>query len=307
MVQCQCEDATGNVAWNDGLMQDGDTWQDYEGDTVTFVLVDDVSNGTLTFDTATGEFKYEQNEGYIGDDSFTYQITDGVGTSTQTATVLLSVVGMIAAPTAPDKIEGTVTVDGNATSSSAKGMFTPPGATTPRESTDEELQGRTPYYKQYEGPTQFKADYTVNLKPDGTFNPTGSSIKLTTVNYTSRTYVTRNSADISAEDETALVAAGKSVLRIGDKAYIFSKPTLTNSGWQTLSIPITEATLVDGKLESFKFQADAWYSDRPASIIDKGIVGEVDLKKCKAEFTAKYQSASTGVIATYVTKGKIKK
>jgi hypothetical protein len=160
---------------------------------------------------------------------------------------------------------------------------------------------------QYDGPTEFKADYTIGLKADGSFDPSKSSITLTTVNYTSRTYVVRKSADISAEDEAALVKAGKSVVRNGDDAYIFSKPTVVKSGWKTLSIPITEATLKDGKLQSFKFKADAWYGDRPPSIIDKGIDGQVDLTTGKASFTAKYQSASTGVIATYVIDGTVKK
>jgi hypothetical protein len=48
------QDATGNVAWNDGLMQNGSGWQDYDGDTVTFAVVDNVSNGNLTLDSATG-------------------------------------------------------------------------------------------------------------------------------------------------------------------------------------------------------------------------------------------------------------
>jgi len=171
-------------------------------------------------------------------------------------------------------------------------------------STDAELQDDKYYYKRYEGPTQFEGDYTVKLNGDGTFNATGSSITLTTVNYTSRSLVVRNT--LSAADEAAEVAKGSTVHREGGKVYILKKGRLTASGWKTLSIPITSATIVDGKLEAFEFAAPAWYSNKPDSIIDKGITGKVDLKKCEAEFTAKYQSAYTGVIATYVTTGKIK-
>jgi hypothetical protein len=39
-------------------MQNGSNWQDYDSDTITFALVDDVSNGTLTLDSATGDFTY---------------------------------------------------------------------------------------------------------------------------------------------------------------------------------------------------------------------------------------------------------
>jgi hypothetical protein len=296
---------TGNVAWNDGLMQNGTIWQDYEGDTVTFVLVDDVSNGTLTFDTATGEFKYEQNEGYIGDDSFTYKISDGLGTSNYIATVQISVVAMIASPNAPNSIQGTIAVDGSATSSAAKGMFTPAGDTMPRETTDEELVEMKHYYMQYDGPTQFTAEYTVNLNNDGTFNPTGSTIKLTTVNYTSR-YKMQIRDSLTPAQIAAYEAQDKTVYAEGGKFFILQKAELKPSGWQTLSIPITEANLVNGKLHSLKFAADTWYGEGASAIIDKGIVGEVDLAKCKAEFTAKYQDKYSGAIATYVTTGKIK-
>lgn len=209
-------------------------------------------------------------------------------------------------PDAPKDITGTISLEAKATSSAEKGKFTPKDGKE-RESTDEELERRIPYYMQYDGPTEFKAEYTVGLKPDGSFDPSKSSITLTTVSYTSRTYVTRESSKISAEDEAALIKEGKSVVRRGDKAHIFTKPRLVKDGWKTLSIPITEATLKDGKLQSFKFQADAWYGNRPDSIIDKGIVGDVDLITGKASFTAKYQSASTGVIATYIVDGTIKK
>lgn len=293
---------TGNVADNDGLTADGDNWKDGDGDSVTFVVVDNVSHGTLDFDTATGEFKYVQNEGYLGDDSFTYKISDGLGTSTQAATVSLSVVAMIA-DAAGTEVTGTFTVDGNSTSSTAKGMFTPSGETVERESTDEELLHSKYYNKQYDGPTEFTVDYTIKLNADGTFNPTGSTVQMTTVNYTSRTYIVRES--LTAQQRADLEAQGKTIYEEGGKFYIFSKPTLKASGWQTLSIPITSATLVDGKLHSFEF-AGPWYGNPPPGLIDKGIDGSVDLKKCKVDYTAKYQDPIRGTIATYDVTGKIK-
>ena len=305
-VQCHCDnDPTGNVASNDGLTQDGVAWKDSDGDTVTFVLVDDVSYGTLDFDTATGEFEYEQNEGFIGDDSFTYQITDGVGTSTTTATVALSVVGKTV-PATPPTIQGTVTIDGVATSTAEKGMFTPRGETTERETTDEELVFSKYYFMQYDGPTEFTAEYTINLNADGTFNPTSSTVMLTTVNYTSRYNTLLEHDSLTDAQKAAYEAQGDTVYEEGGKFYILKKAKIEPSGWKTLSIPITEATIVNGRLHSFKFAANAWYGQGKEAIIDKGIVGEVDLAKCKAEFTAKYQTKSRGAIATYVTTGEIK-
>jgi len=82
---------TDSVAWNDGLMSNGTAWQDYEADTVTFVLVDNVSHGTVTFDTGTGEFTYDPTPGFVGEDSFTYQLSDGIGSSQHIAVVTISV------------------------------------------------------------------------------------------------------------------------------------------------------------------------------------------------------------------------
>jgi hypothetical protein len=210
-------------------------------------------------------------------------------------------------PDAPKDITGTIGIDAKSISSAEKGKFTPKGDKE-KESTDKELSGRAAYYKQYDGPTEFKAEYTIGLKEDGSFDASKSSVTFTTVNYTSRTLVSQQkSTTVSAEDEADLIKQGKFVYRHGDTAYIYDKPRLVKSGWKTVSIPITEASLKDGKLQSFKFKSDTWYTKPGELIIDKGIVGEVDLVAGKASFTAKYQSASTGVIATYLVEGTIKK
>ena len=39
-------------------------------------LPNDVDNGTLAFDTVTGEFDYTPNPGFVGVDTFVYMITD---------------------------------------------------------------------------------------------------------------------------------------------------------------------------------------------------------------------------------------
>lgn len=80
------------VASNDGLNPLGnDEWADYEGDPITFILEDNVSHGTLTLDPSTGRYTYQPEAGYVGNDSFTYRINDGLITSQTAATVYLSV------------------------------------------------------------------------------------------------------------------------------------------------------------------------------------------------------------------------
>ncbi|MEN3972819.1 Ig-like domain-containing protein [Sphingomicrobium sp. XHP0235] len=59
-------------------------------DTVSDVSFSQPSNGTVTYDSATGLFTYTPNTGYSGPDSFTYTIEDGDG-DVDTATVYLDV------------------------------------------------------------------------------------------------------------------------------------------------------------------------------------------------------------------------
>ncbi|HYD11759.1 MAG TPA: Ig-like domain-containing protein, partial [Allosphingosinicella sp.] len=49
---------------------------DAEGDALSATLVDDVSHGTLTFNS-DGSFSYTPESGYVGSDSFTYRANDG--------------------------------------------------------------------------------------------------------------------------------------------------------------------------------------------------------------------------------------
>lgn len=88
---------------------------DMDGDLVTAILVDDVANGTLTFN-ADGSFDYTPNDGYVGSDSFTYKLNDSL-TDGNTATVTISVTNQ--KPSASDDnyttshdVELTVTTNG---------------------------------------------------------------------------------------------------------------------------------------------------------------------------------------------------
>lgn len=59
------------------------------GLTLSAVLVSGPSNGSLTLN-ADGSFTYTPNAGFLGQDSFTYQASDGVSSSLLTGTVTLS-------------------------------------------------------------------------------------------------------------------------------------------------------------------------------------------------------------------------
>src|SRR5207247_1948577 len=50
---------------------------DMEGDPITPTLVSSTSNGTLAFNS-DASFTYSPNAGYVGSDSFTYKVSDGL-------------------------------------------------------------------------------------------------------------------------------------------------------------------------------------------------------------------------------------
>lgn len=62
---------------------------DSDGDSITAILVSDVSNGTLTLNS-DGSFEYTPNVDYVGSDSFTYKTNDGT-VDGNTATVTINI------------------------------------------------------------------------------------------------------------------------------------------------------------------------------------------------------------------------
>ena len=75
---------SGDISTND---------RDPDGDDLTFTVITGPSNGTLTaFDPATGTYTYTPNNGFVGEDSYTYFTCDnGVPSLCDTATVFIEV------------------------------------------------------------------------------------------------------------------------------------------------------------------------------------------------------------------------
>lgn len=88
---------------------------DLEDNVLSAVLVNDVTNGTLTL-SADGSFTYTPNQGFLGDDSFTYVANDGTDDSNIATVTLQRVSDSNEPPTANDDEAGTgpgtpVTID----------------------------------------------------------------------------------------------------------------------------------------------------------------------------------------------------
>ncbi|ULQ45279.1 Ig-like domain-containing protein [Flagellatimonas centrodinii] len=72
---------------------------DVDGDTLTFALNAQATNGTVTVNSTTGAYTYTPNANFNGNDSFTFTVSDGNG-GTATATVNLTVTPVNDAPVA---------------------------------------------------------------------------------------------------------------------------------------------------------------------------------------------------------------
>jgi VCBS repeat-containing protein len=83
---------------------------DADGDTLSAMLVSDVSHGTLAL-AADGSFSYTPDPDFNGNDAFTYQAVDSSGGVSNTATVSVAVAPVNDAPVADDLV-AMVTEDG---------------------------------------------------------------------------------------------------------------------------------------------------------------------------------------------------
>jgi len=71
---------------HDQILYSGVSGDDMDGDSITYSLSSGTSNGTLNF-SADGSFDYEPNAGFVGGDSFEFEVTDGIDTDTGTFTI----------------------------------------------------------------------------------------------------------------------------------------------------------------------------------------------------------------------------
>ncbi|MEO1267318.1 MAG: cadherin-like domain-containing protein [Myxococcota bacterium] len=92
------EDGTLNVSAGAGVLAN-DTDVDL-GDTLDATSVSSASSGTLNLNTNTGAFSYEPEQDFNGTVTFTYRVTDGSLTSSNTATVTITVSPINDAPIA---------------------------------------------------------------------------------------------------------------------------------------------------------------------------------------------------------------
>lgn len=79
----------------------GITASDLDGDTLTYTVIDDPDNGTVSFDSTTGTFDYQPGPDYVGEDQFTVLVDDGNGGSTE-AVVYITVTPVNDPPVAQD-------------------------------------------------------------------------------------------------------------------------------------------------------------------------------------------------------------
>jgi hypothetical protein len=173
------------------------------------------------------------------------------------------------------------------------------------ESNDSDVLFRKMYAKRYDGPTDFKVEYTIVMK-DGKVDSSKSKVTFDCLNYTQRTFE-RGAGDLyTKEDEKKLIKEGKTVIRCADgpfqNIYIYGEPKISEpKEYKTFPIPITDVKLKkDGSVEWFKFKSDVWHP-RDSRLNDKGLFGEINLETGKSEFTSKYQFKEDAVIVTWVT------
>lgn len=95
---------------NGGPLSSSVTATDPEGDTLTYSLVANVTNGTLTFNS-NGTFSYTPTTGYSGTDSFTYRASDGSLSDTGVYTITVTPLAATPLTIAPGAIAAWWTAD----------------------------------------------------------------------------------------------------------------------------------------------------------------------------------------------------
>lgn len=83
-------DTTLVVSAEEGLLSNDTTFGENDTDVLTVALVEGTQNGSLTLNS-DGSFSYTPDDGFVGTDSFSYELSDGLETSAQPITVEINV------------------------------------------------------------------------------------------------------------------------------------------------------------------------------------------------------------------------
>jgi hypothetical protein len=125
----------------------------------------------------------------------------------------------------------------------------------------------------YDGPTQFTANYTIAFKPDGTPDLANSSLILSTINYT------------SVNEQTRIAS-------------------LVHKDFVTLRIAITGVTFNDdGSVAGFTFSSINWYPGN--DVTNNGISGSINLNTGDTRYIASYIGKNSKATYTYDVMGMI--
>ena len=80
---------------------------DADGDPLTYVLIDQPADGIFSYDSTTGDFTYQADPGFVGSDSMSFQVSDGVKLS-NIATININVHGSTSSSSKSHKFLGTL-------------------------------------------------------------------------------------------------------------------------------------------------------------------------------------------------------
>lgn len=111
------------TAQEDTLYSGNVSATDIEGSSLTYSVVGNVANGTLTLNPTSGAFTYKGNQNYTGSDSFTFKVNDG-NLDSAVATISISVDAFNSIPVANDLSFSTnedTVYNGNLTASDLEG------------------------------------------------------------------------------------------------------------------------------------------------------------------------------------------
>ncbi len=191
------------------------------------------------------------------------------------------------AATFSDSITYSSTSSGTAvagTVRNADGTEKKDGDNKPIPTSPEDLTDDKGFAGQYDGPTDFMADYTIVLDDKNMLDLTKSKVIFTTINYTARNYNRRTEK--------------------------YGKPSLVRSNFKTPEIQITDIKFIDNDpkkgVESFNFKSNIWYpktEPQGNSLINNDLAGTINLKDGKSSYTASFIRIPTGSVYTYKVDG----